>query len=89
MLEAFKLRGKATISATRAARRKTAAGSITYEKCFPGLKLMRVIEFTGNGLPEENRMVALKTLSFREMPRERERLFRPALSPSATSPRCC
>jgi uncharacterized protein DUF4132/HEAT repeat protein len=35
-----------------------------YHKNFPGLGIEAIIEFTGNGLPEENRMVALKRLYF-------------------------
>jgi len=39
-----------------------------YTKSFPGLKLQAVIEFTGNTLPEEDRMVALRQLYFVRMP---------------------
>src|SRR5262249_31229113 len=35
-----------------------------YEKRFPTLGLQASIEFTGNGLPEQNRTVALRNLSF-------------------------
>jgi hypothetical protein len=35
---------------------------MTYEKRFPTLGLVVVIEFTGNPLPEENRTVALLNL---------------------------
>jgi hypothetical protein len=37
---------------------------MTYEKRFPTLGLVVVIEFTGNPLPEENRTVALLNLRF-------------------------
>ena len=36
-----------------------------YDKRFPTLGIVATIAFTGNGLPEENRTVALKELSFR------------------------
>lgn len=37
---------------------------MTYEKPFDALKLVAVVEFTGNGLPEENRPSALVALRF-------------------------
>lgn len=39
----------------------------TYNKSFPGLQRQAVIEFTGNTLPEENRMVGLMKLYFIEI----------------------
>lgn len=36
----------------------------TYKKSFTGLNLEAIIEFSGNGLPEENREVALIKLYF-------------------------
>lgn len=59
LIEAFKLRGAATkLGFTRG---ETGDGGWfhTYDKQFPGLGLTAVLEFSGNGLPEENRTVAL------------------------------
>lgn len=64
LLEAFALRGRAgKLGYTRG---PTGDGGWfdTYEKRFPTLGIAAVISFTGNPLPEENRLVALKELSF-------------------------
>lgn len=64
VLEAFALRGRALrLGWTRGA---TVDGGwfLTYDKRFPTLGVVARIEFTGNSLPEENRTVALQTLSF-------------------------
>src|SRR5262249_43073418 len=64
MIEAFKLRGRATkLGYVRGA---TGDGGWFYQylKRFPGLGIQAVIEFSGNGLPEENRTVALSLLTF-------------------------
>ena len=37
---------------------------MTYAKDFPGLRLQAVVEFTGNIVPEEDRLVALLRLYF-------------------------
>jgi hypothetical protein len=37
-----------------------------YVKQFPGLGLKAILNFSGNGLPEENRMVALTEFSFQK-----------------------
>ena len=65
LLESFALRGRATKLGY--ARGSTGDGGwfYTYEKRFPTLGIVAVIEFSGNGLPEENRTVALLALSFR------------------------
>lgn len=64
LIEAFALRGRATKLGY--ARGSTGDGGwfMTYEKRFPTLGLVVVIEFTGNPLPEENRTVALLNLRF-------------------------
>ena len=72
MLEAFKLRGKANNFGYTRGQSEDGGWFYTYEKRFAGLKIIAVIEFSGNGLPEENRMVALKTLSFRELTENNE-----------------
>lgn len=64
LIEAFSLRGRA--GKLGYARGSTEDGGwfMTYEKRFPTLGLVAVIEFTGNPLPEQNRTVALLNLSF-------------------------
>ncbi len=64
MLEAFALRGRATKLGYSRGSTEDGGWFFTYEKRFPTLGLLAVIEFTGNGLPEENRNVALHHLSF-------------------------
>ncbi|MDL5034047.1 DUF4132 domain-containing protein [Pelomonas sp. APW6] len=64
LIETFALRGRATkLGYTRGAS-EDGGWFYTYEKRFPTLGLLALIEFTGNGLPEENRTVALRHLSF-------------------------
>lgn len=64
LLEAFALRGRALkLGYTRGAA-EDGGWFHVYEKRFPTLGLQAVIEFTGNPLPEENRTVALLSLSF-------------------------
>ena len=64
LLESFKLRGRATALGYTRGQAEDAGWFYLYKKTFRGLKLEAFIEFTGNGLPEENRTVALKSLSF-------------------------
>jgi hypothetical protein len=64
ILDAFSLRGRASkLGYTRAAA-EDGGWFFRYEKRFPTLGIEALIEFTGNGLPETNRKVALKSLSF-------------------------
>ncbi|MFC0682604.1 DUF4132 domain-containing protein [Lysobacter korlensis] len=64
LIEAFALRGRALkLGYTRGAA-EDGGWFMTYEKRFPTLGLLAVIEFTGNPLPEQNRTVALLKLSF-------------------------
>lgn len=64
LLEAFALRGRALkLGYTRGAA-EDGGWFHVYEKRFPTLGLVAVIEFTGNPLPESNRTVALLNLSF-------------------------
>ena len=64
-LEAFKLRGAATKLGF--VRGETGDGGwfFDYVKPFPGAELVAFIEFSGNGLPEENNVVELYQLCFR------------------------
>jgi hypothetical protein len=66
LLEAFALRGRAgRLGYTRG---QTGDGGwfYAYEKRFPTLGIVAVVNFTGSPLPEENRLVALKELCFRK-----------------------
>jgi HEAT repeat protein len=67
LIETFKLRGRATALGYTRGQAEDAGWFYLYKKTFPGLRLEAFIEFTGNGLPEENRTVALKSLSFSAM----------------------
>jgi HEAT repeat protein len=64
IVKAFPLRNRLTrLGYTRGAA-QDAGWFYEYRKKFLSLGLEAVIEFTGNGLPEENRIVALKRLFF-------------------------
>jgi HEAT repeat protein len=64
VLEAFKLRGKATKLGY--IRGDTGDGGYftEYKKVYAGLGLEAMVEFSGNSLPEENRTVALMKIYF-------------------------
>jgi hypothetical protein len=64
MLPAFKLRARAAKLGYVRGAAEDGGWFFTYRKHFTTLGLEAVIEFTGNGLPEENRTVALRSLSF-------------------------
>ncbi len=66
MLEAFKLRGRATKLGYSRGGTEDGGWFYTYRKLFSSLGVEAVIEFSGNRLPEENRDVALVGLSFQE-----------------------
>jgi hypothetical protein len=64
IVKAFSLRNRLTrLGYTRGAA-QDGGWFLDYHKMFPGLGIEAVIEFTGNGLPEENRTVALQRLYF-------------------------
>ncbi len=64
LIEAFALRGRSfKLGYTRGAA-EDGGWFHVYEKRFPTLGLLAVLEFTGNPLPEENRTVALLNMSF-------------------------
>jgi hypothetical protein len=65
LLEAFALRGRAGRLGYTRGPSEDAGWFYTYEKRFPTLGIVATVNFTGNPLPEENRLVALKELSFR------------------------
>jgi hypothetical protein len=65
VLEAFALRGRAGKLGYVRGQTEDGGWFYTYEKRFPTLGIVATVNFTGNPLPEENRLVALKELSFR------------------------
>lgn len=78
LVETFRLRARATKLGYTRGPTEDGGWFYTYRKHFPSLRLEALIEFTGNALPEQNRTVALKTLSFQTVTME---------SPGATSSR--
>jgi hypothetical protein len=65
VLESFALRGRAGKLGYQRGGTEDGGWFFEYTKRYPTLGLEAVIEFTGNGLPETNRAVALTALSFR------------------------
>jgi hypothetical protein len=76
MVEAFKLRGLATKFGYTRGPAEDGGWFYEYQKLFPGLGLEVHLGFSGNGLPEENRTVALTSLTFRQ-PRSRDEQYSP------------
>jgi hypothetical protein len=72
LLEAFKLRGQALKLGYRRGEAEDGAFFCKYKKVFSSLGIEAVIEFTGNGLPEENVTVALTNLHFTRKAEEDE-----------------
>jgi hypothetical protein len=66
MVEAFTLRNLATKCGFTRGQAQDAGWFYDYAKTFPGLGLIASLNFSGNGLPEANRQVALKELSFQK-----------------------
>ncbi len=64
VLEAFKLRGRANKLGYTRGQAQDGGWFFDYHKRFPTLGIEATIEFTGNGMPEENRNVALTILHF-------------------------
>jgi hypothetical protein len=67
MIDAFKLRSAATKLGYIRGEAEDGGTFFTYEKAFDALRLVAVLEFTGNSLPEENRPSALLALRFAKM----------------------
>jgi hypothetical protein len=65
VLEAFTLRGRAGKLGYTRGQAHDGAWFFSYEKRLPTLGIVATVNFTGNPMPEENRLVALKELSFR------------------------
>ncbi len=70
VLEAFKLRGRATKLGYTRGETQDGGWFYDYRKRFPTLGIEVVIEFTGNSLPEDNRVVALTALHFNRIAQE-------------------
>ena len=66
MVEAFKLRSLATRFGYTRGQAQDGGWFYDYAKTFPGLGLKVQLSFSGNGLPEENRSVALADISFQQ-----------------------
>jgi hypothetical protein len=64
MLKAFKLRARATKLGYGRGQAEDGGWFFVYRKHFMTLGLEAVIEFSGNGLPEDDRWVALRSLYF-------------------------
>lgn len=64
LLEAYALRGRAGKLGYTRGETEDGGWFYTYEKRFPTLGIVAVVNFTGNPLPEENRLVALRDLTF-------------------------
>lgn len=64
VLEAFALRGRAGKLGYTRGQTEDGGWFYTYERQFPTLGIMATVSFTGNPLPEQNRLVALRALSF-------------------------
>jgi len=67
MIENFKLRGAATKLGYQRGPAQDGGWFMTYEKSYRDAGLEVEIEFTGSPLPEENRLTALQSLSFRKV----------------------
>jgi hypothetical protein len=64
VLEAFALRRRAGKLGYTRGQTEDGGWFYTYERQFPTLGIMATVSFTGNPLPEQNRLVALRALSF-------------------------
>jgi hypothetical protein len=72
ILEAFKLRGRANKLGYTRGQAQDGGWFFDYHKRFPTLGMEAILEFTGNGLPEENRTIALTTFRFERVAPEGE-----------------
>ncbi|WP_193212079.1 DUF4132 domain-containing protein [Luteolibacter marinus] len=70
LITTFRLRAKAGKRGYTRGQAEDGGWFYTYHKRFPGLGIEAVIEFTGNGLPEEDRTVALTKLAFTRLPQD-------------------
>lgn len=70
LLMTFALRGKALKLGWTRGPAEDGGWFTTYTKRFPTLGITAIVDFTGNPLPEENRLVALTGLHFVRQPAE-------------------
>ena len=75
LVEAFRLRSLATKFGYTRDQSQDGGWFYDYIKSFPGLGLKSVLNFSGNGLPEENRSVALKDISFQQSAGEEDAMM--------------
>ena len=75
LIEAFKLRGRATKLGYVRSGSEDGGWFYRYHKQFPTLGIEALIEFSGNSLPEENRTVALTALAFQRTLTDEEARF--------------
>jgi hypothetical protein len=75
LVEAFKLRSLATKFGYARGQAQDGGWFFDYIKSFPGLGLKVVLNFSGNGMPEENRTVALKGIAFQQSAAEEESMM--------------
>jgi HEAT repeat protein len=66
LVEAFKFRSLATKLGYTRGQAQDGGWFYDYLKSFPGLGLKVVLEFSGNSLPEDNRIVAMKQIYFQQ-----------------------
>lgn len=66
-IESFKLRGATTKLGYRRGQAQDGGWFFTYEKICREVGLLVEIEFTGSPLPEESRLTALQSMSFRKL----------------------
>lgn len=75
LVEAFKLRGRATKLGYVRSGSEDGGWFYRYHKQFPTLGIDALLEFPGNSLPEENRTVALTALYFQRTLSDEEARF--------------
>ena len=64
MVEAFKLRSRADALGFARGEAEDGGWFYGYKKIFPSLGLQAIVNFSGNSMPEENKTVALQTITF-------------------------
>jgi hypothetical protein len=75
LIESFQLRGRATKLGYTRGQTEDAGYFYNYKKSFAGLGLQASIGFSGNYLPEENRVVALTQLCFSKLGGDRTQSY--------------
>ena len=86
LIETFKLRGRANKLGYTRGQAQDGGWFFDYHKRFPTLGMEAVVEFTGNGLPEQNRTVALTMLRFERIAPEGESVISGAKMPLGEVP---